>query len=89
MLQEGEYWRTHSERPRLVYNQTLWFTAAHPELEIIHEVKDGGIGTSLPGRRQKAPIALKARRLMNNWVGFERLFIQILPGLNSSLEGGI
>ena len=29
-------WRTNRERPRLAYNETNWFTAAHPELEIIH-----------------------------------------------------
>lgn len=40
-------WRTHRERPRVSYNETYWFTAAHPELEIIHEVKDGGIATFL------------------------------------------
>lgn len=40
-------WRTHRERPRLSYNETYWFTGAHPELEIIHEVKDGGIATFL------------------------------------------
>ena len=40
-------WRTHRERPRLAYNETHWFTAAHPELEIVHEVKDGGIATFL------------------------------------------
>ena len=40
-------WRTHRERPRLSYNETYWFTAAHPELEIVHEVKDGGIATFL------------------------------------------
>lgn len=40
-------WRTHRERPRLSYNETWWFTAAHPELEIVHEVKDGGIATFL------------------------------------------
>ena len=40
-------WRTHRERPRLSYNETYWFTAARPELEIVHEVKDGGIATFL------------------------------------------
>jgi hypothetical protein len=40
-------WRTHRERPRQPYNQTLWFTAAHPELELVHEVKEGAIATFL------------------------------------------
>jgi len=40
-------WRTHRERPRQSYNQTLWFTAAHPELELVHEVKEGAIATFL------------------------------------------
>jgi hypothetical protein len=40
-------WRLHRERPRQSYNQTLWFTAAHPELELVHEVADGGIATFL------------------------------------------
>jgi hypothetical protein len=40
-------WRTHRERPRQSYNQTLWFTAAHPELELVHEVKDGAIASFL------------------------------------------
>jgi hypothetical protein len=40
-------WRTHRERPRKPYNQTLWFTAAHPELQLIHEVKEGSIATFL------------------------------------------
>lgn len=37
-------WRLHRERPRKAYNETLWFTQAHPELELIHEVKHGGCG---------------------------------------------
>jgi hypothetical protein len=45
-------WRTHRERPRQLYNQTLWFTASHPELELVHEVKNGAIATFLyRGRR--------------------------------------
>lgn len=40
-------WRTHRERPRMPYNETLWFTNAHPEMELIHEVKDGWIATFL------------------------------------------
>jgi hypothetical protein len=38
-------WRTHRERPRLSYNETLWFTKAHPELELVHEVQNGGLAT--------------------------------------------
>ena len=45
-------WRLHRERPRQSYNQTLWFTAAHPELQLIHEVADGGIATFLYRRIQ-------------------------------------
>jgi hypothetical protein len=40
-------WRTHRERPRQSYNQTLWFTAAHPELELVHEVKEGATASFL------------------------------------------
>ena len=40
-------WRTHRERPRLAYNQTLWFTMAHPEMELVHELQHGGIATFL------------------------------------------
>ena len=40
-------WRTHRDRPRMPYNETLWFTNAHPEMELIHEVKEGGIATFL------------------------------------------
>jgi len=41
-------WRTHRERPRKAYNQTLQFTAAHAEqLEMLHEVSHGGVGTFL------------------------------------------
>ena len=42
-----EDWRTHRERPRRAYNETDRFTAAHPELEIVHEVKDGFLATFL------------------------------------------
>jgi hypothetical protein len=44
-------WRTHRERPRSPYNQTLSFTNAHPEIELIHEVLDGGIATFLYRRK--------------------------------------
>jgi hypothetical protein len=40
-------WRQHRERPRLWYNQTLDFTKQHPNFELIHEVRDGGIATFL------------------------------------------
>jgi hypothetical protein len=40
-------WRTHRERPRLSYNQTLWFTISHPEMELVHELQNGGIATFL------------------------------------------
>jgi hypothetical protein len=40
-------WRLHRERPRRFYNQTNLFTAAHPELELIHEVQQGGLATFL------------------------------------------
>ena len=40
-------WRLHRERPRLHYNQTAQFTAAHPEMELVHEVRDGGLATFL------------------------------------------
>jgi hypothetical protein len=40
-------WRSHRERPRLSYNQTLWFTTSHPESELIHEGSEGGIATFL------------------------------------------
>jgi hypothetical protein len=40
-------WGVHRERPRLSYNQTLWFTEAHPELDLVHEVKIGAIAAFL------------------------------------------
>jgi hypothetical protein len=40
-------WRLHRERPRRFINQTNLFTAAHPELELVHEVQDGGIAAFL------------------------------------------
>jgi hypothetical protein len=40
-------WGTHRERLRLPYNQTLRFTRAHPEIELIHELSDGMIATFL------------------------------------------
>ena len=40
-------WRTHRERPRLNYNEMLRFTAAHPEMELIHEVRQGELATFL------------------------------------------
>jgi hypothetical protein len=40
-------WRTHRERPRRPYNQTLQFTVNHPELELIHEVSQGSLATFL------------------------------------------
>jgi hypothetical protein len=40
-------WGTHRERPRLSYNETLLFTNAYPELELIHEVSDGHLATFL------------------------------------------
>jgi hypothetical protein len=44
-------WGTHRERPRLSYNETLLFTNAHPELELIHEVSEGCLATFLYRRR--------------------------------------
>ncbi len=45
-------WRLHRELPRLAYTQTHSFTATHPELDLVHEVQDGGIATFLyRGRR--------------------------------------
>jgi hypothetical protein len=44
-------WGTHRERPRLSYNETLLFTNAHPELELIHEVSEGWLATFLYRRR--------------------------------------
>ena len=40
-------WRHHRERPRRPYNETLKFTTSHPEMELIHEVSQGGIATFL------------------------------------------
>jgi hypothetical protein len=41
-------WRTHRERPRKWFNQTLLFTESKgSELELIHEVCDGGLATFL------------------------------------------
>jgi hypothetical protein len=40
-------WGLHRERPRQSYNQTLWFTEAHPELELVHELREGNIATFL------------------------------------------
>lgn len=40
-------WRQHRERPRLWYNQTLYFTQEHPNFELIHEVSSGGIAAFL------------------------------------------
>jgi hypothetical protein len=40
-------WRLHRERPRSGYNETLWFTTAHPELEIVHELREGSIASFL------------------------------------------
>lgn len=40
-------WRLHRERPRKWYNQTKDFTDKNPSLELIHEIKDGGIATFL------------------------------------------
>jgi hypothetical protein len=40
-------WRLHRERPRKPFNQTLYFTAKHPRLELVHEVNQGGIATFL------------------------------------------
>ena len=40
-------WRTHRERPRLSYNETMRFTAAHSEMELIHEVSQGCVATFL------------------------------------------
>lgn len=40
-------WRLHRERPRKPFNQTLHFTNKHPQLELIHEVNEGGIATFL------------------------------------------
>lgn len=40
-------WRLHRERPRRSYNQTNYFTESHPELELVHEVQEGGLATFL------------------------------------------
>jgi len=40
-------WRLHRERPRQPYNQTLWFTEAHAELELVHELQEGAIASFL------------------------------------------
>jgi hypothetical protein len=40
-------WRLHRERPRRSYNQTNYFTDAHPELELVHEVQTGGLAAFL------------------------------------------
>jgi len=40
-------WRTHRDRPRCFYNETLCFTEAHPELRLVHEVSNGGIAAFL------------------------------------------
>jgi hypothetical protein len=40
-------WRLHRERPRRSYNQTNYFTEAHPELELVHEVQTGGLAAFL------------------------------------------
>jgi hypothetical protein len=40
-------WGTHRERPRLAFNQTLQFTNAHPEMELIHELSHGCAATFL------------------------------------------
>jgi hypothetical protein len=40
-------WRAHRERPRLSYNQTMWFTTGPPEMELIHEVSNGGLAAFL------------------------------------------
>jgi len=42
-----EDWRTHRGRPRLWYNQTLWFTEAHPEMKLVHEISGGFLATFL------------------------------------------
>jgi len=56
-------WRTHRERPRLSYNETYWFTAAHPELEIVPRGKGRRhCRLSLPGQAMiAAPLAGCAR----------------------------
>ncbi len=40
-------WRQHRERPRKKFNQTLEFTKSKPNLELIHEISDGGLATFL------------------------------------------
>jgi hypothetical protein len=40
-------WRLHRERPPKHFNQTLQFTEMHPELDMIHEICNGGIATFL------------------------------------------
>jgi len=41
-------WRTHRERPRKWFNQTLLFTESKGnELELLHEVRDGGLASFL------------------------------------------
>jgi hypothetical protein len=41
-------WRTHRERPRKWFNQTLLFTESKgSELELLHEVRHGGLATFL------------------------------------------
>jgi hypothetical protein len=39
-------WRLHRERPRKWFNQTLLFTQSKgSELELLHEVREGGLAT--------------------------------------------
>jgi hypothetical protein len=40
-------WGTHRERPRMPFNQTLQFTKAHREMEILHELSHGAVATFL------------------------------------------
>ncbi len=40
-------WRQHRERPRKFFNQTLEFSRRKPNLELIHEISDGGLATFL------------------------------------------
>ena len=40
-------WRLHRQRPRKPFNQTLQFTEMHPELDMIHEICNGGTATFL------------------------------------------
>jgi hypothetical protein len=47
-------WGVHRERPRLPYNQTLWFTEAHPELELVRELEAGSVATFLYRGSQSA-----------------------------------